>query len=111
MWTAITNNACKFHEDRLKDGVTVILLSKSHVLVVKQVRMACPCAPYLLSRVLMSCSGLMDSHAFCVWAAKKQKRKYISGIAAMTAGQILVSLDFSNINYRDWPAVIAKPEI
>jgi len=29
----------------------------------------------------------MDSRAVGVWAAKKQKRKYISGIAAMTAGQ------------------------
>ena len=38
----------------------------------------------------MSCSVRMDSRAVCVWTAKKQKRKYISGIAAMTAGQILV---------------------
>ena len=36
----------------------------------------------------------MDSRAVHVWTAKKQKRKYISGIAAMTAGQILVIIIF-----------------
>jgi len=32
----------------------------------------------------------MDSRAFRLWSAKKQKRKYISGISAMSASQILV---------------------
>ena len=50
-------------------------------------------------QVLRSCSVRMDSRAVCVWAAKKQKRKYISGIAAMTAGQILV---YVNIRRAPW---------
>jgi len=69
------------------------LLSPNHVGAVKRgpvFCMRCECdAPYY-----MSCSVRMDSRAVCVWTAKKQKRKYISGIAAMTAGQILVIIIF-----------------
>ena len=90
MRTAIANEACKFREDRLKDGVTIYFIvpkprgSGETILVpfLQQVRTVSD-APYLLSRVLMSCSVRMDSRAVRVWTAKKQKRKYISSIAAI----------------------------
>ena len=43
----------------------------------------------------MSCSVRMDSSAVCVWTAKMQKLKYILGIAAMTAGQIIVYISLT----------------
>ena len=54
-------------------------------------------------QVLMSCGVRMDSRAVCIWTAEKQKRKYISGIASMSAGQILViiiifTIFFNSIN-------------
>ena len=93
--TAIANNTCKFHEDRLNDGVTIYFIvakprgisgTLSHVFATDALSMRFECdAPYYCRTA-------------CVWTAvrsvygqpKKQKRKYISGIAAMTAGQILV---------------------
>ena len=87
----------KFHEDRLNDGLTIyFIVVKARAAMELGPVFANRCAvtrpscdaPYLLSST--SCSVPMLSRAVCIWTAKKQKQKYISGIAAMSAGQILV---------------------
>ena len=80
MRTAIANmpnSACKFHEDQLNDGVTIYF-------IVAKPRGS---GPVFCSRCALRTAYIvrMDSRAVCMWRAKKQKRKYISGIAAMTA--------------------------
>ena len=57
-------------------------------------------------QVLMSCSVHMDSRAVGLYMdSQKQKRKYISGIAAMTAGQILVYFKFGYNTIKHGPTV------
>ena len=87
-----SQQCCKFHDDRLNDGVTIYFIvakprgsSETLFRFLQQVRSEYDALYY------MSCGVRMDSRAVCVWTAKKQKRKYISGIAAMTGGQILVN--------------------
>jgi len=113
--TATTNNACKFHEDRLYDGVTI------YFIVVKP-RAAMELGPVFATGVTIGpCGGplamqpidppdlarrIMSTaaeRAARVWRAvrsvygqpKSKKREYISGIAAMSAGQILVFCKFT----------------
>ena len=85
----------KFYEDRLNDGVTIYFIvdkpcgsSGTWSRFLQQVPSVCAVSE--THTVLLSCSVHMDSRAVRVWTAKKQKLKYISGIAAMTTGQILV---------------------
>ena len=95
---AIANNVCKFDEDRLNDGVTIyFIVAKPRGSSETLSRFFATCA--LCNACAVSVTHRTTCRAACVWTAvwsvygepKKQKRKYISGIAAMTAGQILVS--------------------
>jgi len=92
----MANNACKFHGDRLDDGMTIyLMLAKPPGNSEIWSRYWNTCTLHGQWRTVptvrvTSCSVCMDSRAANVWTAKKQKRQYISGKAAVTAGQILV---------------------
>ena len=96
MRTAIANNACKFHEDRLNDGVTIyFIVAKPRVISETWSRFFCS-----MCACIVSVTHRTACRAACVWTAvrsvygqPKAKTEIYFTIAAMTAGQILVNDD------------------
>ena len=99
MRTAIANNACKFHEDRLNDGVTIYFIVAKPRISIETWSRFFATGTLVSAACAVSVTHRTSCPAACVWTtvqsvhnmdSQKQKRKYISGNAAMTASQILV---------------------